>query len=274
MHTPAQVGAELRRLRQEAGLPMARVAQRAGWAEGSQSRLETGVTPIRPEQLAVLADILQLSPVTRMRLDRALGVVREPDQWWVKYAEVLTRAYEDLILLEAKATALEVASTVVPGPLQAAGYARAMLVQTPFVPDPDDADMLLEVRLHRAQMVASGDTPLSVTLSEAVLFTSFCGQVALQEQLQYLLDLSRLDHVRLRIVPSSATARPFLGAVTVLELPAPDTAAAHAEWESGSQIIKDERTVRRHRRNLDYLRSASLPEDESQRLIQSRLDAL
>ncbi|WP_406296783.1 helix-turn-helix transcriptional regulator [Embleya sp. NBC_00888] len=271
---PARVGAELRRLRKEAGLVMRHVAQRAGWHESTLSRLETGLTPIKPDQVTVLADILELTPVTRMRLDRVLGVEREPDTWWVRYAEVLNRDYEDLILLESQATAMEVASTIVPGPLQALGYARATIMQSPFVPDPDDAEMLLEVRLQRARIMTGGAMPISATLSEAVLSASFCGRVALQEQLQRLLDLSRLDHVSLRIVPSDATARPFLGAVTVLDLPAPHAAVAHAEWENGSQIIKDERIVRRHRRNLDYQRSKSLPEDDSQCLMQSRLDAL
>ncbi|MFI6586686.1 helix-turn-helix domain-containing protein [Embleya sp. NPDC050493] len=268
------MGAELRRLRQEAGLVMGHVARRAGWNESKLSRLETGVTPIKPDQVAVLADILQLTPVTRMRLERGLGIEREPDRWWVKYAEVLSRDYEELILLEAQATALEVASTLIPGYMQAAGYARATIMKSAFVPDPDDAEMLLEVRLQRARIITACTATVSATLSEAVLSTNFCGRVALQEQLQHLLDLSRLENVCLRIVPSDALARPYLGAVTVLELPAPETPVAHAEWDSGSQMIRDERTVRRHRRNLGYQRSVALSQDESQRLIQSRLDAL
>ncbi|WP_126643870.1 helix-turn-helix domain-containing protein [Embleya hyalina] len=274
MRTPAQVGAELRRLRREAGLPMAHVARQAGWTEGTQSRLETGVTPIKPDHVAVLAEILALTPVTRMHLDRALGVKREPDRWWVQYGEVLNQDYEELILVEARATAMHVASTIIPGPMQAPGYARATLLQTPFVPDPDDAEMLLEVRLHRAEIVTARGIPVRVTLPEAVLSASFCGRVALQEQLQHLLDLSRLKHVCLRIVPFDAEAHPFLGAVTLLDLPAPDAPVAHAEWESGSQMIKDERRVRRHRRNLDYQLAAALSEDESRRVIESRLEAL
>ncbi|MYS83453.1 helix-turn-helix domain-containing protein [Embleya scabrispora] len=274
LRNPAHVGAELRRLRREAGLPMARVAERAGWAEGTQSRLETGVTPIKPGQVAVLADILRLSPVTRMRLDRALGVERPADPWWVKYGEVLSRNYEELILIEAQATSMDVASTIIPGPMQAQGYARATLLQSPFVPDPDDAEMLLEVRLQRAEIITERGVPVSATLPEAVLSAGFCGRIALQEQLQYLLDLSRLENVCLRILPSDAEVHPFLGAVTVLDLPALDAPVAYAEWESGSAMIRDVRTVRRHRRNLDYQRAAALSEDQSQRLMQSRLEAL
>ncbi|MGC0422635.1 hypothetical protein ABIA38_008180 [Embleya sp. AB8] len=255
-------------------MPMSQVANEAGWAEGSQSRLETGVTPIRPDHLDVLAKILHMTPVTRMRLNRALGVESAPDQWWMRYADVIDRDYEDLIIVESQASAMDVVSTIVPGPMQAPGYARATLLQSPFVPDPDDAEMLLTVRLQRAEIITNRGIFISATLPEQVLSTGFCGPLALQEQLQHLLDLSRLENVRLRILPSDAMTHPFLGAVTVLELPVPEGPVAHAEWESGSQMIRDERTVRRHRRGLDYQRAAALPEDESQRLIQSRLEAL
>ncbi|MYW02591.1 helix-turn-helix domain-containing protein [Streptomyces sp. SID3343] len=253
---------------------MEQVARQAGWAESKISRLETGVTPIKPDQLAVIADILRLTPVTRMRLERALGVDREPDRWWVKYADVLSRDYEELILLESQASALDVVSTLVPGPMQAAGYARATIMNSAFVPDPDDAEMLLNVRLQRAQIITAGTVQLAATLSEAVLSATFCGRVALQAQLQYLLDLCELENVSLRIVPADAVARPILGAVTVLDLLTTDVPVAHVEWDSGSQMIRDQRVVRRHRRNLDYQRSGALTEGESAHLIRTRLDAL
>lgn len=253
---------------------MARVAQRAGWAEGSQSRLETGVTPIRPEQLAVLADILQLSPVTRMRLDRALGVEHEPDQWWVRYAEVLNKEYEELIQLESLASSIGIASTLVPGQMQAEGYARATITRSSFVPDPDDVEMLLALRMERQRALMEGGMAISVTLSAAALWQSFCGRLALQEQLRNLVELSRLDNVSLRVVPFEAVVVPFLGAVTLLDLPMPASSVVQAEWDSGSQIIKDSRSVKRYRRNLEHQRDAALSEDESRRAILTRLEAL
>ncbi|WP_439675293.1 helix-turn-helix domain-containing protein [Embleya sp. MST-111070] len=268
------MGAELRRLRKEAGLLMRHVAQRAGWHESTLSRLETGLTPIKPDQVAVLADILELTPVARMRLDQALGVEREPEQWWVRYAEVLNKEYEELILLESRACAMGIASTLVPGQMQAEGYARATIMRSSFVPDPDDVEMLLALRMERQRVLTDGEMAVSVTLSAVALWQSFCGRLALQEQLHYLLELTRLENVSLRIVPFDAVVVPFLGAVTLLDLPAPAPPVVQAEWDSGAQIIRDDRSVKRYRRNLEHQRAAALSEDESRQAIVTRLEAL
>ncbi|MET7302509.1 helix-turn-helix transcriptional regulator [Embleya sp. NPDC005575] len=271
---PHGIAAELRRLRLEAGRRIEDVASDVGWNKSSVSRLETGVTPVQPRHVAELAGPLRLTPVARMRLERMLGIVREPDQWWVRYHEVLSDRYEELIYLESRARSIAVASTLVPGPMQCEGYARATMMRSAFVPDPDDAEMLLEVRLQRRQVITNGSAQMAVTLSEAALWQRFCGPVALQAQLHHLVELSRLDNVSLRIVPFDALIAPSLGPITVLTLPEADSTVAHVEYEGGSQLLKDARSIKRYRRSLEYVRLAAATEEESRQMILKRLDVL
>ncbi|MGW9209868.1 helix-turn-helix domain-containing protein [Embleya sp. NPDC055664] len=271
---PSELGAELRRLRQAAELRQEDLARAAGWDTSTMSRLETGKATVDSRHLRAIAEVLRLTPVERMRLERlAGGGEYEPAEWWVKYHEVLNPVYEQLIYLESIATAMDVASTLVPGPLQSEDYARATITMSAFVPDPDDVDALLEVRMKRRRVITDGAVRTHATLSEVVLTHAFCGAVALQKQLRYLLELGELANVSLRIVPHAARAVPFLGGVTILETPAQEPVAL-VEYQSSMQFLKDERTVKRYRRDLGFFRSAASSEEDSRRMILERLSAL
>ncbi|MGC0418284.1 helix-turn-helix domain-containing protein [Embleya sp. AB8] len=271
---PGDVGSELRRLRKAAGMRQEDVARLAGWDASTLSRLETGKAKVDESHLCAVAQALNLTPVERMRLDRLAGGAHyEPVEWWARYHEVLVPEYEQLIYLESIATTMHAASTLVPGPMQTEGYATATIMLSSFVPDPDDADALLQVRLGRRRVITDGSVQLTATLAEAVLTHAFCGPVALQEQLRYLLDLSDLENVSLKIVPSSAEAVPFLGGVTILDTPESNQVAL-VEYQSGTQLLKDERTVRRYRRDVDRYRAEARSEEESRRMIMERLGVL
>jgi transcriptional regulator with XRE-family HTH domain len=268
-----EAAVELRRLRQQTGLSLSAAAALAGVDKSTLSRLETGKAAIDANHVALMAEALQLSPVALLRLNRLLGDRQPPATvWWTRYAPVLSAQYEELIYLESKAVGIETASTLVPGLMQAEGYARASIMRSAFVPDPDDGEALLQVRLHRQQIITEGRVTLSATLSEAALWQSFCGRVALQQQLRHLLDLAELDNVRLHIVPFDAQAVPFLGAMTLLRFAPPMAAVAHLEYEAGSQLIKDDRPIKRYGRNLEYNRDAAATEAESRQMIVNRLD--
>ncbi|MFE3199077.1 helix-turn-helix domain-containing protein [Embleya sp. NPDC059237] len=269
-----KLGEELRRLRVERGLTVDAASTRVGWDKSKLSRLETNKTLIGKQHVDALAEALGLTSAMRLRLDRLLGVeTGESGIWWGRYQDVLTPQYEELILLESQAASIEVAAMLIPGLMQAPGYAQATLLQSAFVPDPEDAEMLLDVRRRRQQVVTAGAVSLLATLSESVLLNAFCGRVALQRQLQYLLDLGQLPNVTLRIVPYDAPGAAFTGTVTLLD-PQPEAGAtvAYVEYEGGSQLLSDSRTIKRYRRNLAYFGQAACSEAESRRMISERLE--
>jgi transcriptional regulator with XRE-family HTH domain len=263
-------------LRTELALTVEAAACRVGWDKSKLSRLETNKIPIAKAHVDALAEGLGLTSATRMRLDRLLGIDTEDSgMWWGAYQDVLTPQYEELILLESQAVTIESAAMLIPGLIQSPGYAQATLFQSAFVPDPEDADILLEVRRRRQQIVTDETVALSVTLSESVLLNEFCGRVALQQQLQHLLNLGELEGVDLRIVPFAATGAAFTGTVTLLD-PPPEAGAtvAYVEYEGGSQLLSDSRTIKRYRRNLAYFRQAARSEIESRLMIVERLEDL
>lgn len=221
-HGPAvrrrKLGEELRALRDRSGLTSGEAARIVGWHQSKISRIETGRSGVKPEDIRLLLDAYGgiVSPEQRALLEAlsasAAGPAAGPDdgagrarQWWHDYRGLLPQEYRDFISLEAGARAARtVELSVVPGLLQTAGYARAVTrAALGGLPEPK-VDALVDVRLAR-QSVLRADPPLelSAVLDEAVLRRQIGGPGVMAEQLRHLVEVARLPQVRLQVLPFS-----------------------------------------------------------------------
>ncbi|MEU9146799.1 helix-turn-helix transcriptional regulator [Streptomyces sp. NPDC048349] len=219
-HGPAvrrrKLGEELRALRDRSGLTSGEAARIAGWHQSKISRIETGRSGVKPEDIRLLLDVYGaiVSPEQRALLEALSASAAGPGpggdtgrgrQWWHDYRGLLPQEYRDFISLEAGArSARTVELSVVPGLLQTAGYARAVTrAALGGLPEPK-VDALVEVRLAR-QKVLRADPPLelSAVLDEAVLRRQIGGPGVMAGQLRHLVEVGRLPHVRLQVLPFS-----------------------------------------------------------------------
>ncbi|MEU1665466.1 helix-turn-helix transcriptional regulator [Streptomyces sparsogenes] len=207
-----KLGAELRRLRDLAGLTSGEAARRVGWHQSKVSRLETGRSGARPSDVARLLDVYEVADPELRTLLEALcgGGASDPEGsrrgWWYAYRDLLPPAYRDFISLESEAsTASTLETTVVPGLLQTPDYARA--VTRAALPDlpPPQVDTLVEVRIAR-QSVLRGARPLRLhaVLDEAALRREVGGPGVMAAQLRHLAEVAALPQVRLQVLPFSA----------------------------------------------------------------------
>ncbi len=126
-HMPAvrrrKLGTELRRQRDLAGLTSGEAARLVGWHQSKVSRIETGRSSVRPEDVATLLDAYGVGdPELRELLDALAGEGAQGG-WWQEYREVLPSTYRDFITLETDARrARTLETTVVPGLLQTPAY--------------------------------------------------------------------------------------------------------------------------------------------------------
>lgn len=121
---------------------------------------------------------------------------------------VLPPTYRDFISLESQAIAMRtLETTVVPGLLQTAEYAREVTRAAVEGVAEDRLDTLVEVRLAR-QDVLRADPPLvlSAVLDEAVLRREVGGPEVMARQLRRLVEAGRLPQVRLQVLPFAAGA--------------------------------------------------------------------
>lgn len=187
-----------------------------GWHQSKISRIETGRSGVKPEDIRLLLDVYGeiVSPEQRALLEALSASAAGPGpgvdtgrgrQWWHDYRGLLPQEYRDFISLEAGArSARTVELSVVPGLLQTPEYARAVTrAALGGLPEPK-VDALVDVRLAR-QSVLRADPPLelSAVLDEAVLRRQIGGPGVMTEQLRHLAQVARLPQVRLQVLPFS-----------------------------------------------------------------------
>ncbi|MEU5081134.1 MULTISPECIES: helix-turn-helix domain-containing protein [Streptomyces] len=206
-----KLGAELRTLRTGAGLTSGEAARLVGWHQSKVSRIETGASGVKPADLRLLLDAYEVRDRHLRELLLILAGSEETSgrhRWWHAYRGVLPPTYRDFISLESQASAMRtLETTVVPGLLQTAEYARAVTRAAVKDLDEDRLDTLVEVRLARQDVLRS-DPPLalSAVLDEAVLRREVGGPGVMARQRRRLIEAARLPQVRLQVLPFTAGA--------------------------------------------------------------------
>ncbi|MGV9757016.1 helix-turn-helix domain-containing protein [Streptomyces tricolor] len=206
-----KLGAELRTLRTGAGLTSGEAARLVGWHQSKVSRIETGASGVKPADLRLLLDAYQVRDGHLREVLLMLAGAEDAGgrhRWWHAYRGVLPPTYRDFISLESQASAMRtLETTVVPGLLQTAEYARAVTRAAVKDLDEERLDTLVEVRLARQDVLRS-DPPLvlSAVLDEAVLRREVGGPGVMARQLERLMAAARLPQVRLQVLPFGAGA--------------------------------------------------------------------
>jgi hypothetical protein len=202
-----QLGAELRRLRKGRNLSR----ETAGWeiraSESKISRMELGRVPFKERDVD---DLLTLYGVGDEERTVMMSLARQANgpEWWHQFADVVPPWFLSYLGLEEAASLIRAYEVhFVPGLLQTADYARAVIRQGHA--DAPDAEITKRIALRqgRQRVLTRPDPPLLwVVLDEAVLRRQIGGRDVMRAQVQALIEASELPNVRLQIVPFRAGA--------------------------------------------------------------------
>src|SRR4029434_10007600 len=121
-----RLGVELRRLREDAGLTIDRVAEALECSQSKVSRIETGQVSATPRDVR---DMLELYRVHDAQSAAMVRVAREARQrgWWQKFVDV-PDGVPAYVGLETAATSIDIyMALIVPALLQTPDYARAVI---------------------------------------------------------------------------------------------------------------------------------------------------
>lgn len=252
-------GAELKRRREDAGFTQVELGARVFVSGGYIGQFEQA---IRKPQL----DVAQ-------RIDALLQTDGFFERTWRKLIDDKRYAdyFAEVVELERTATKIaEFAPTLVPGLLQTAAYARAvMLGGNPFVTD-EYIEEKVAARRERARILDDATRPVYwAILHEHVMTIPVDGEAAMAEQLDHIADLVRQRKVLVQVLPYSAGAYPLMGRmVQLMEFEdAPPTAYTEAVY-SGN-LLDDPALVKRVQGAYDLLRAAALSPEASLTLIES-----
>jgi uncharacterized protein DUF5753/helix-turn-helix protein len=275
-HSPTlrrrRLSAELRRLRVSTDRTAAQVDARLGWTEGKLARMERGDW-LRPNPRDI-EDLLNLYEVSDPdQRDYLITLARQGRErgWWHPYRELST-TYSTYIGLEAEAASvLTFQLIVIPGLLQTADYARAIIGRGSGEISEDEIERRVDVRTARQQLLTRADDPMRLwaIMDEAALRRPVGDEEVMRAQLEHLLEMARLPKVTLQVIPFSAGAHPgTLGAFALMEFPHPDDPdAAYVETVGGELFVEQPPEVRAYQIAFQRLTAYALSPTDTLRFI-------
>lgn len=208
-----RLGIELRALREGKGLTLKDVAEEFSWSTAKVSRMERGLVPVSPADLRHLIQHYNVKDQAVIDgLTSLTGGGRSGD-WWHRFDDVIDKRFSTYLGFEAAAASVHTwMPHVVPGLLQTADYARALVDAHGTVHSEEDAARRVDARIYRQQLLQGDDAPrLHVIIDEAVLRRQIGGPQVMHDQLAHLAEAARRPNVTVQVVPFTA------GALTAME---------------------------------------------------------
>ncbi|MFF2958021.1 Scr1 family TA system antitoxin-like transcriptional regulator [Streptomyces sp. NPDC057963] len=265
----ARLGAELRKLRERAGMTTTQAAGLLGTSSGQLSNIEVARFGVSADRVRVAAhaysctDQALIDALVAMTGDRKRG-------WWEEYREILPPKLLDLAEIEHHGTALHAAYSMhIPGLLQTVDHAREIYRQAVPELSPPEIEHRVSYRVKRQEVLyRTHPAPYRAVLHEAALRMTFGGPDVVRGQLQHLLRMSELPHATIRVIPFAATRYPGSGqSVYYVRGPVPALDTAQLDQLHGPVFIDAEAQLAQYRLLLERLDDTALNVERSRELI-------
>ncbi|MDF3292743.1 helix-turn-helix domain-containing protein [Streptomyces silvisoli] len=263
-----RLGAELRKLRERAGLSSTDAARLHGVNQARMSMIEAGRYAVSADRVRTFArnyrcpDRELVDALAAMTGGRTRG-------WWDEYQELLPNALLDLAELEHHSTALRIGLIVhVPGLLQTADHVRAGLRETVPPLRPYEVEHLVSFRIKRQAVLYRDRMQYTAIVHEAALRMERGGPEVARRQLEYLIEASEQDNITIRVIPFGAAAfTPSGQSITYAYGPVPQLDTVELDTDHGCDFLDSETQLTNYRSVLDRMEGSSLPPEKSRDLI-------
>ncbi|MEV7579707.1 helix-turn-helix transcriptional regulator [Streptomyces erythrochromogenes] len=272
----ARLAAELRKLRERAGMTATEAAAAIGTSSGQLSNVETARFGVSPDRVRAMARVYSVcdpqlgEALAAMAADRTNG-------WWEQYREVLPPSLLDLAELEHHALALRAAYTAhVPGLLQTADHAREVFRQVVPELTPPEVEHRVSHRIKRQDVLYRSDpTPYTAIIHEAALRMQFGGRAVVKGQLAHLMEMGLRSQVRILVIPFDAGSFPGAGqSIYYAHGSVPQLDTVHLDQSHGPALVDAEARLEGYRLLLGRMEAMALGREESGQFIHSILRTL
>ncbi|MDL4772572.1 helix-turn-helix domain-containing protein [Spirillospora sp. NBC_01491] len=270
------VGAQLRRLREAAGISTDAAGYEIRASHSKISRMELGRVGFKERDVA---DLLTLYGVADPGLrDPLLELAEQANApgWWQRFADVVPSWFEPFLGLEQGAEIIRVYDVqFVPGLLQTDDYARALIRAGHPEAGEDEIDRRVELRARRRRILERpGPVRLWAVLDEAALRRTVGGPAVMRAQLRHLVEEAARPHVTVQILPFSSGGHAAEGgSMTMLRFAEPSLPdVVYLEQIAGAIYPDRAAEVIRYRDVLDRLGVQAEPPTATPALLQRILD--
>jgi transcriptional regulator with XRE-family HTH domain len=265
------VGAQLRRLREAAGITRREAGDTIKAGEAKLGRMELGRVGLDEHDVVELLALYGIQDHDER--DALLALVREANRpgWLQAYSRSMPAWFRPYVDLEEAAQVIRTYEVqFIPGLLQTEDYARAVIAHGMSAPPAKEVDRRVELRLRR-QRILSTPTParLWAVIDEAALWRPIGGSDVSRAQLRALLEAARHEHITVQVMPFRVGGHAGeAGAFTILRFPEPELHdIAYLEQLTGAMYLEKDDDMDRYSGTMEQLCVQSASPEESMDLI-------
>ncbi|MFC5187157.1 helix-turn-helix domain-containing protein [Actinomadura harenae] len=264
----------LRRLRQRLaalhaadGRKAAEVASQLGWSASKLTRYLGG--DMRKPQRSEIDRLLAVYGVSDAERERILDLTTHARvrRWWEEYSGALSGSYDTYVGMESEAAvASNYEPGAIPGLLQTADYARALMsARSPALPS-RDLDDRVAVRIDRQARLVDRTSPIQLwaIIGEEVLHRVAGTQEIMRSQIEHLRTVADLPNVKVQILPMACGVAPAQGPFMILQFNEPtDPEVVYIETPGGDIWVEERAAVNRFIVDFERLVDVALSVEDS-----------
>ncbi|MFI5492520.1 helix-turn-helix transcriptional regulator [Actinoplanes sp. NPDC051859] len=242
------------------------------------SRVERGTVAVNPRIVDKLLDFYGVEDRLMVASIRQLAEAGRRRKWWTDYRDVLHPKFQHVLGLEAEAVSLHAwEPSLVPGLLQTAEYARALVVAYQRGRDAAGIERTVKARMERQAILQREDAPLlQAVIGEAALHRVIGSREVMYAQLRQLAEATGQPNVQVQVLPFSAGAiMSEVGGLQVLRFA--DSAAGEvvcAEALTRSLYVDDREEVGLYRDAWEDVLAHAATRQESAEMIEAAAEEM
>jgi hypothetical protein len=256
----------------------ATLAKQLDWSPAKLNLFLTAKKPTPTAEIIAIATMLHVDDAER---DRVVAYARKGEQreaWWRSYSgDALHGNFADFVETEAEATSLRnVEMTLVPGLVQTADYATALLQSALAEPNEALVEERSRLRQQRQARLTDETTPIKLhaLVHESAFHQNIGGLETMLNQMDHLVTTAELPTVTLQVIPMSTGEYPGFGSAYHLiqfDETDDDAAAVYLDNLTSGLYIEDEAEVRAYILNFRRVSTLALdPEPSVERIKEIR----
>jgi transcriptional regulator with XRE-family HTH domain len=269
------LGAQLRRLRESAGVSR----EDAGYhirASGSKiSRMELGRVSFKERDVTDLLEFYGVNDPAQIESLIQLTRDANAQPWWQKYQDVVPDWFQVYVGLEEAAQLIRVYEMqFVPGLLQTEEYARSVVLQGAPGLEPEEVDRRVALRMGRQKLFSKDNAPrLWAIVDEAALRRPMGGRDVLAAQIERLMDAVGESNITLQIMPFRYGGHAAEGgAFTIMRFPEADLPdIVYMEYLTGALYLDKPDEVERYAAVMERLSVAGTSPDRTREILAAML---
>ncbi|WP_432746855.1 helix-turn-helix domain-containing protein [Streptomyces sp. JH002] len=267
----ARLGAELRKLREQAGKAAHEAAAWIGTDRAKMSNIESGRRGISETRIHRLTEFYGCRDQRLVGELCAMAREHRGGNWWDAFRGKVPQGNVDMAELEHHSTALRMVHLLlVPGVFQTPEYARAVMAGSVPPPDEELLAARVAVRLRRGELLRGENPPrCQAIIHEGALRMRYGGRATARGQLEWLLKVTEWPSVELRVIPFSQEDIPGHGQSFLYAYgPVRELDTVEVDTPFGGDFLHAAEELEKYRRLLEVSEKIALDEGESRQLIQ------